>query len=175
MKQPARAPQGKTKAPKDKRKSREDLNQKARDRKNEKKHRGNASGSRANPVAPNHNKGNDNQAKDPRIGSKKPIPLGVEGQQSQPKPAKVKKVAAEKQPKLSPQEELSALENNERLDALLDRLENGEVLSAEEQAWLDQTLDRIDVLMEQLGIELGDDEDGDEAEEDMYRLLKGGN
>ena len=173
MKQPARAPQGKTKAPKDKRKSREDLNQKARDRKNEKKHRGNASGSRANPVAASQNKGNDSQAKDPRIGSKKPIPLGVEGQQS--KPAKVKKAVVEKKPKLSPQEELAGLENNERLDALLDRLENGEVLSAEEQAWLDQTLDRIDVLMEQLGIELGDDEDGDEAEEDMYRLLKGSN
>lgn len=67
------------------------------------------------------------------------------------------------------------LENSERLDTLLDRLEKGEVLTAEEQAWLDQTLDRIDVLMEQLGIELSDNIDDEEAEEDMYRLLKGGN
>ncbi|MCU5773475.1 Der GTPase-activating protein YihI [Erwiniaceae bacterium BAC15a-03b] len=180
MKQPARAPQGKTKAPKDKRKSREDMNQKSRDQKQDKKHRGNASGSRANPVAQNQNKATDSQPKDPRIGSKKPIPLGNDAAAAKPasaKPVKEKKVkeTAEKQPKLSPQEELTQLENSERLDGLLDRLENGETLPAEEQAWLDLTLDRIDVLMEQLGIELGDDDDGDEAQEDMYRLLKGGN
>ncbi len=91
------------------------------------------------------------------------------------KPVKVKTEKVEKKPVLSPQEELTQLENSERLDALLDRLENGEVLAAEDQAWLDQTLDRIDVLMEQLGIELGDDTEDEEAEEDMYRLLKGGN
>jgi ribosome assembly protein YihI (activator of Der GTPase) len=34
------------------------------------------------------------------------------------------------------------------------------------------TLDRIDELMEQLGIEMDEEED-QEAEEDMYRLLKG--
>ncbi|MFS2225332.1 Der GTPase-activating protein YihI [Pantoea sp. B65] len=175
MKQPARAPQGKTKAPKDKRTSREDINQQARDRKQDKKHRGNASGSRANPIARNPTKGDDSKAKDPRIGSKKPVPLIAEGVQTKPVKVKKEKEAVEKQPKLSPQEELTMLENSERLDGLLDRLENGETLPAEEQAWLDQTLDRIDVLMEQLGIELGDDEDGDEAEEDMYRLLKGGN
>lgn len=173
MKQPARAPQGKTKAPKDKRQTRQDLNQQGRERKQEKKHRGNASGSRANPVTQSQSKGNGNKTKDPRIGSKKPIPLGVEG--SVTKPATVKKAAPVKKPKLSPEEELASLENSERLDALLDRLENGETLSAEEQAWVDQTLDRIDELMELLGIELGDDEDGDEAQEDMYRLLKGGN
>lgn len=176
MKQPARAPQGKTKAPKDKRQARQDLNQQGRDRKQDKKHRGNASGSRANPVMTEQKKGNDSTAKDPRIGSKKPIPLGVEGKVTKPAPVKVKKEAVVKKPKLSPEEELASLENSERLDALLDRLENGETLSAEEQAWVDQTLDRIDELMEQLGIELGDDdEDGDEAQEDMYRLLKGGN
>lgn len=65
------------------------------------------------------------------------------------------------------------LENDQRLDALLDRLESGETLSAEDQAWLDQSLDRIDVLMEQLGIALDDDADDEKAEEDMYRLLKG--
>ena len=74
---------------------------------------------------------------------------------------------------MSPEDELAKLENDERLDALLDRLENGEVLSAEEQAWLDQTLDRIDVLMEQLGIGMDDDDADEEADEDMYRLLKG--
>ncbi|WP_210497627.1 GTPase-activating protein, partial [Pantoea ananatis] len=71
-----------------------------------------------------------------------------------------------------PEEELAQLENSERLDALLDRLEKGETLSSEDQGWLDVTLDRIDELMEQLGIEMDEEED-QEAEEDMYRLLKG--
>jgi ribosome assembly protein YihI (activator of Der GTPase) len=73
---------------------------------------------------------------------------------------------------LTPEEELAKLENDERLDALLDRLENGETLSAEDQGWLDASLDRIDELMEQLGIVMDDAED-EQAEEDMYRLLKG--
>ncbi len=164
-----RTPQGKTTAPKEKRKTREQLNQEARDRKHDKKHRGNTSGSRANPQLQSRNKHSDSPVKDPRIGSKKPIPLLVEGKAS---PAKtVKQPPQEPQPALSAQEELAALENDQRTDALLDRLEKGETLPAEEQAWLDQQLDRIDVLMEQLGIELDDD---DEAEEDMYRLLKGG-
>lgn len=172
MKQPARAPQGKTAAPKAKRKSREEMNVEARDRKRDKKHRGHAAGSRANPVTEAQKKGNGSKKADPRIGSKKPIPLIAEGQQAavKVKPVAEKKAAAK--PRLSPQEELQMLENDERLDALLNRLESGEKLSAEDQAWLDQTLDRIDVLMEQLGIEL-DEEEEDEADEDMYRLLKG--
>jgi ribosome assembly protein YihI (activator of Der GTPase) len=75
MKQPARAPQGKTAAPKAKRKSREEMNVEARDRKRDKKHRGHAAGSRANPVTEAQKKGNGNKKADPRIGSKKPIPL----------------------------------------------------------------------------------------------------
>lgn len=38
---------------------------------------------------------------------------------------------------LSPQAELDMLENDERLDALLERLEEGETLTAEEQSrWM---------------------------------------
>ncbi len=95
--------------------------------------------------------------------------------EGQTAPAKVKKAptkpVAEKV-RLSPEEELAKLENDPRLDELLDRLENGETLSAEDQGWLDAALDRIDELMEQLGIAMDDDED-EQAEEDMYRLLKG--
>ena len=176
MKQPARAPQAKKPAAKNRRKTREQLNQEARDRKREKKHRGNASGSRANPVTENQKGGNGGQKKDPRIGSKTPIALGNDAviSAATKKPVKAAPVKAETKPRLTPQEELAVLENDERLDTLLDRLENGETLTAEEQAWLDKTLDRIDVLMEQLGITLDDDVEDEEAEEDMYRLLKGG-
>ena len=171
MKQPAQSPRGKP-AAKAKRKSREDLNLEARDRKRDKKHRGHAAGSRANPEKQAAGKSQARDSQDPRLGSKKPIALVAEGQTSvvkktTPKP-KVEKV------RLTLQEELAKLENDERLDTLLDRLESGETLSGEEQAWLDETLDRIDELMETLGIALDDDADDDEqAEEDMMRLLKG--
>ena len=156
-------------APKVKRKSQEDKNQEARDRKRDKKRRGHAAGSRANPVTAQSGKNSAAKEKDPRIGSKKPVPLLKEGVVVA-KP--IKKAPVEQKPLMKPEDELAMLENDERLDSLLDRLENGDVLSADDQAWLDQTLDRIDVLMEQLGIGL-DDEDEDEADEDMYRLLKG--
>lgn len=176
MKQPARAPQDKKPAAKNRRKTRDDINAEARDRKRDKKHRGNASGSRANPVTQSSKGGGSASEKDPRIGSKKPVALGADAATSKPaKPAKVAKPKAEKKPRLTPEEELAKLENDERLDNLLDRLEKGETLKAEDQAWLDQTLDRIDVLMEELGIALDDDADDEEAEEDMYRLLKGNN
>lgn len=177
MKQPARTAQGQKPAAKTKRKSRDELNQEARDRKRDKKRSGNASGSRANPVTESQKaRSGGGKSSDPRVGSKKPVALGndVVAVKSV-KPAKVAKEPVEKKARLTPQEELAKLENDERLDALLDRLESGEALPAEDQAWLDQTLDRIDVLMEQLGIALDDDVEDDAAEEDMYRLLKGNN
>jgi len=78
---------------------------------------------------------------------------------------------------LSPQAELDLLENDERLDALLERLEEGEALTAEEQTWVDAKLDRIDELMQKLGLSYDDEdeEEEDEKQEDMMRLLKGGN
>ena len=50
-------------------------------------------------------------------------------------------------------------------------------LSSEDQAWVDAKLDRIDELMQQLGLSYDDDEDEEEEDkkEDMMRLLKGGN
>lgn len=174
MKQPARTSQVKKPAARVKRKTREEINQEARDRKREKKHSGHTSGSRANPATVSQKGDKSKPVKDPRIGSKKAIALGADVPAGQPvNPVKAAKPAVEKKPRLTPEEELAKLENDERLDALLDRLENGEVLSAEDQAWLDQSLDRIDVLMEQLGIALDDDAEDEKAEEDMYRLLKG--
>lgn len=174
MKQPTRVSLSNKPAVHAKRKTRDQVNTEARDRKRDKKHRGNVAGSRANPVTPEKKGGNGAKNKDPRIGSKKPVALGGDVQPVK-KRSKPVKSAEDQQPRLTPEEELTTLENDPRLDALLDRLEDGETLKAEEQAWLDQTLDRIDVLMELLGIALDDDVDDEEAEEDMYRLLKGGN
>ncbi|RCW95942.1 MULTISPECIES: Der GTPase-activating protein YihI [Kosakonia] len=166
MKKPSTNPRGKVR-----RKTREELNQEGRDRKREKKHRGNASGSRANGGDGASGSGRGKQQKDPRIGSKKPIPLGVTdtpvNKQHKPKSEK---------PMLSPQAELEMLETDERLDALLERLEEGETLSADDQAWVDAKLDRIDELMQKLGLSYDDnEEEEEEGKEDMMRLLKGGN
>ena len=56
-----------------------------------------------------------------------------------------------------------------------ERLEAGETLSAEEQSWVDAKLDRIDELMQKLGLSYDDDEEEeeDEKQEDMMRLLRG--
>ena len=171
MKKPTSAPR--SKAPgKQRRKTREELDLEARERKNDKKHRGNAAGSRATGSNGASGSNKQKQQKDPRIGSKKPIALGVTDAPvvKQPKPKSEK-------PMLSPQAELDLLETDERLDALLERLEAGETLSAEDQSWVDAKLDRIDELMQKLGLSYDDedDEEEDEKQEDMMRLLKGGN
>lgn len=169
-----RAPRSSAATSKTKKKSRVELDQEARERKRLKKRRGLASGSRTQVESANQKNKADAQTKDPRIGSKVPVALVVE---AKPKAKPQPKPKAEAKPRLSPEEELAKLENDERLDALLDRIDDGETLSAEDQSYVDQTLDRIDALMEQLGIELGDDEDDEEEEkkEDILKLLKGGN
>ncbi|MEW7312957.1 Der GTPase-activating protein YihI [Buttiauxella gaviniae] len=173
MKQQNSAAPG-SKPSKVRRKTREEIDREARDRKREKKHSGHAAGSRATGGSQAKSGNSSSQTKDPRIGSKKPIALGVtEVQVKKPKQHKPK---VEK-PMLTPQAELDLLENDERLDALLERLEEGETLNAEEQAWVNAKLDRIDALMEELGISYEDDEDEEEKEkgDDLMRLLKGGN
>ncbi len=104
-----------------------------------------------------------------------PVALVVDETKVKAKPQP--KPKAEAKPRLSPEEELAKLENDERLNALLDRIDDGETLNAQEQAYVDKTLDRIDVLMDVLGIELGDEDDEEEEEkqEDILKLLKGGN
>ncbi|BDY06923.1 Der GTPase-activating protein YihI [Ferrimonas sp. YFM] len=102
---------------------------------------------------------------DPRLGSKKPISL-VAPQNEAPvaKP-------------LSPEQELEKLENLPRLNDLLDRLDQDEVLSAEDQQWLDAKLDRIEQLMTQLGIELEEAQEQQAApqpEQDLMSRFESG-
>lgn len=151
------------------RKTRAELNAEGRERKRQKKHRGNPAGNRQQEVATGKQTANS-ELKDPRIGSKKPIPLivGETTKIAKKKPASVKPEPT----RLTPEQELDNLENDARLDELLSRLENGEKLTAEEQAYTEKTLDRIDALMAELGIEFEDDDD-EEKTEDIMQLLKG--
>lgn len=168
MKQTNSAPQGK-KPSKVRRKSREEIDSEARDRKRQKKHRGHAAGSRTSGKGQTKGSQDNNKDKDPRIGSKAPIQLG-EVIAPVVRPVKVK---AEKPAALTPEAELALLENDERLDGLLGRLEEGETLSKSDQDWVNTTLDRIDTLMDQLGITYEDEYEEEEKTDDLMRLLKG--
>ena len=169
-----KTPKAKTSAPKQKRKTRVELDLEARARKRQKKHRGKKSGGRANPETANKKTTDSAKAIDPRIGSKVPVPLVA----TEVKKPKAKAPKPEVKKRLSPEEELTQLENDPRLDALLIRLDDGEELNKEEQTYVDNMLDRIDELMEELGIELGDEDDEvdeEEPKEDIVKLLKRGN
>lgn len=142
--------------------TRYELDAKAREEKRKRKHKGLPTGSR-NVDPAEQKKTVVKEVKDPRIGSRKKVPLMVEfvnkpekGQMIKPVP-----VEMEAKPRLSPEIELERLENNVILNELLDAIEAGEVLSAEDQKFVDECLDRIDELMTELGIE--EEEYDDEA------------
>lgn len=174
MKQPQQAPKGNIKTPKAKRKSREELNAEGKERKRQKKHRGNAAGSRANGSSASQNLSRKGGAKDPRIGSKTPVQLTVSDEAKVQKTV-LKEERAHRAEPLSAEKELARLENDERLNELLDALEAGKALSDEEHDYVNDTLDRIDELMVQLGIDLGDgdeEEESPEQKENILNLLK---
>ncbi|GEA51266.1 Der GTPase-activating protein YihI [Vibrio inusitatus NBRC 102082] len=110
-------------------------------RKKLKKRKGQKAGAR-------HSVGNESKdilgrgQRDPRIGSKKKIPLIVE---AAPKLTK-------QQRKYTAEQELEALENDAQLNVLLERIENGESLGLGLQSYVDQKLDRVEELMKQLGL-----------------------
>lgn len=127
-----------------------------RERKKAKKHKGLKSGNR-------HSEGKQQseraaaQDRDPRLGSKKKIPLIVDTK----KPTKQER-------RISAEKELEMLENDAQLNVLLDRIDNGEKLGAGLQKYVDEKLDRIEILMKQLGIyeeELDVEDEQDEEEQ----------
>lgn len=122
------------------------------------KGKGRPAGSRLAPVKP---KEISNQkvpgSTDPRHGSKKPIPLAVS------------KAA------LTPAEAFAAIEDDERLQSLLARIEDGQVLNKTDQAYVDSQLERYQALAAELGIDLeaedDDREDDDDWEYDTSDML----
>ena len=129
-----------------------------------KKRKGLASGGRNTEDPSKAGSGKSRQIKDDiRLGSKKPVALGVEKEKNlkpQVKPA-TEKVTETVKANLTPEQELEKLENDTRLQGLLERAELGDTLTKKEQAWLDEKLDRYQHLMEELGL----DEEEDELDE----------
>ena len=150
-KQPTRKPTGK-------RKESDVSAQEGRERKRAAKRKGLKAGSRQQ-VEQSNNKSGNGQSKDPRIGSRKPVVLVVDDKQKKPAAPKAVK---EKKLVMTPEQELASIENDDRLNDLLDRLDAGETLDAAEQAWVDQRVDRYQELMDELGIIDNDDDEDDE-------------
>ncbi|OCG49198.1 hypothetical protein A9G35_12320 [Gilliamella sp. Choc5-1] len=153
-------------------KSRQEINEESRELKRKRKHKGLPSGSRFNNGESNKNKNTSKVIKDPRVGSKKPISLIVEDSSNRVKPVKQSKPS---KTFLSPQQELEQLENDPKLDMLLDLVEQNSQLTKEQQAYLDSKLNRIDELMQELGYtddDFDEFEDQDEKKEDIVSLLK---
>ncbi|AUK48336.1 Der GTPase-activating protein YihI [Pasteurella multocida] len=139
----------------------------AKAREDKKKRKGLASGSR-HSATENNNKHQALEKKDPRIGSRKKVPLVVEFVNKPEKGMTIPPMKLEeKLPKQDPMLELELLESNECLNQLLDDLEAGKTLSAEDQQFVDDCLDRIAELMDELGISEDDD-----PEEDLLRTFE---
>lgn len=160
----------KTKSKLKPKKSRQEINEESRELKRKRKHKGLPSGSRFNGQDNNQHKKSSNTIKDPRIGSKKPIALVADDATSKPVLVKESKPIKKR---LSPQEELEQLENDEKLEQLLDLVESDSKLTKEQQSYLDSKLNRIEELMQQLGYSDDDfDDEQDEAKDDIVNLLK---
>ena len=146
--------------------TRYELDAKAREEKKKRKHKGLASGSRHSAVdAKTENQALD--VKDPRIGSRKKVPLMVEFVNKPEKGQTIPVPQTESKAKLDPMVELEQLENNECLNQLLDQLDEGKKLSAEDQQFVDECLARVEQLMTELGIA-----EEDENDEDLYRTFE---
>ena len=144
--------------------TRYELDAKAREDKKKRKHKGLVSGSRHSAIEDKTNK-IQQEIKDPKIGSKKKVPLIVEFVN---KPEKGQTIPVVKQAKkLDPMQELEKLENNEILNELLDALDEGKAITKADQQFVDECLERIAELMEELGIE-----EEDENEDDLYRTFE---
>ncbi|MBP8040001.1 MAG: GTPase-activating protein [Aeromonadaceae bacterium] len=141
----------------------------ARQRKRDNKRKGLKAGSRQAVEQETSGIKSGSGSKDPRVGSRKPVALVVEPAKKPvaAKPAKAVKTAEQiaeqqaKQLQLKLEQELAAIENDERLNLLLDRLDDGLSVSADDEAWLDARLARHQELLVALGM---DDDDDDVAE-----------
>ncbi|TNH05065.1 Der GTPase-activating protein YihI [Testudinibacter sp. TR-2022] len=164
-------PLANVKSKKGRKPTRYELDVQAREEKRKKKHKGLDAGSRHSAADKNSNKQSAVKA-DPRVGSRKKIPLMIE-MVNKPEKGKVitpiKVESAVVKPKIDPALELEQLENNECLNELLDHLDEGKTLSAEDQQFVDDCLRRIEQLMQELGL---NEEDEDENSEDaLYRTF----
>ncbi|MCJ8268411.1 MAG: Der GTPase-activating protein YihI, partial [Psychrosphaera sp.] len=137
------------------------------------------SGSRNNPeTTASEHTSQAPKSTDPRHGSKTPIALNPE----QAKKDKItitdytpqvvlKKVV---EPEISPEQELEQIENDERLMALLEKVDNDELITGKDAKYFNANMARHKALMEELGYEDDDDlDDGDEDYDESESVVEG--
>jgi ribosome assembly protein YihI (activator of Der GTPase) len=112
-----------------------------------------------------------NIKKDPKHGSKKPISLTVPSAKqpvekeiihSTNKP--IGKLSKAKADKIPPDVELTDIESDQTLIALVERVEDGELLAGKEAKYFNKLMDRHAELLKILGVE---DEEDDVLEDDV--------
>ncbi|MFP2769205.1 Der GTPase-activating protein YihI [Oceanisphaera sp. KMM 10153] len=162
------------------RKENRETAEQSKDRKRKAKRKGLAAGSRHNTGEAGQQNGGTKAPQDPRLGSKKPIAL-VQGETTKvakpakpakaPKPARVTPVIDPDVEALTPEQQLEQLENNERLNTLLDKVDAGEKLGKDDAGWLDKTLARHQQLLEELGLLEEDEEEPAEGDDLWTRFM----
>ena len=137
---------------------------------------GNKAGTRQEVAKQVKKTANTEHAKDPRIGSKKPIDLGVKTKATNKpvvKKAPIAKVAAVRVVESAEidrealLQELFEIEHNEELQDLAIKADMDETLTAEESDRLEQSFTRYTELMDILGIEESDEESDEDLEDDI--------
>ncbi|WP_105199325.1 MULTISPECIES: Der GTPase-activating protein YihI [unclassified Pseudoalteromonas] len=110
---------------------------------------------------------------DNRVGSKKPVSLTPEVTTAQPQKPQVRKdlkpqavLSTYKEPELTPEQELEQLESDERLLALIDRHDNGEILQGKDAKYFNAKVERHQQLCEILGLDDDDFEDDEDLLDD---------
>ncbi|MFC4653795.1 MULTISPECIES: Der GTPase-activating protein YihI [Rheinheimera] len=134
-----------------------------------KKGSGLKSGSRHSPPAEQKTSSGSGK-KDPRHGSKTPIALVITAAEQKVIDSKnlqpVAQLSKAKQPTLSPEQELAQIENDATLAALLDRVDQGEILKGKEAKYFNAKTARHAELVELLGL------DSEEEDEELDPLAK---
>ncbi|ABM02076.1 hypothetical protein DUF414 [Psychromonas ingrahamii 37] len=148
----------------------------SRENKRQSKLKGNKAGAR-NAIESKQQQNTKKGINDHRIGSQKAVPLTVAKEvpadiakvAPQPK-TKVVKIPAEVKPspeaKQAPEQEIVEIENDQRLNELLEQLDNGEKISKTDQSWIDKQMLRHQQLMKELGWL------DDEGEEDLLQQFE---
>ncbi|MFT6985205.1 MAG: ribosome assembly protein YihI (activator of Der GTPase) [Psychromonas sp.] len=142
----------------------------AREKKRKTKLKGNKPGGRnANESKPTQENNAKQALHGKRLGSQKAVPLVI-GEKPQNNTAKAEPKTQEKviekevkevevKEKLSPEKELALIENDDRLNDLLEQLDNEQTISQSDQSWLNKQTKRHQQLMKELGWL---DDDGEE-------------
>ena len=149
--------------------------QEARDRKRKVKLKGNKAGGRNAIESQQKQKQNAKQAiNNKRVGSTKAVPLIIEEKTVEKKPKvqlqpRAKVIKSQAVTKLSPKKELDQIENNQRLNELLEQLDNNEEISQVDNSWVEKQMSRHQELMKELGWL---DEEGQEGEENLLQQFE---